>query len=58
MAVVVATRMHVRRFWLVPLFLFASFRIAWQAARTPGFLGGRLRAEPGGGYWTITVWDS
>ena len=58
MAIVVATRMHMRRFWFVPQFMLASFRIAWQAHRTPGFLGGRLRAEPGGGYWTLTVWDS
>jgi hypothetical protein len=58
MAIVVATRMHVRRFWFVPAFMLASFRIAWQAARTPGFLGGRLRAEPSGTYWTLTVWQS
>jgi len=59
MAIVVATRMHIRRFWHVPRFLLGSMRVAWQAHRTPGFLGGRMRAEPGGGgYWTLTVWES
>lgn len=58
MAVIVVNRMHLRRIRYIPQFMLASLRIARQAHRTPGFLGGRLRAEPGGGYWTLTIWRS
>jgi hypothetical protein len=29
-----------------------------QAQRAPGFLGGWLGGEGGGGYWTSTVWEN
>jgi hypothetical protein len=58
MAVMVATRLKMSSARYVPRFLVGSFSVARQARRTPGFITGRLRAEPGGGFWTITVWES
>lgn len=58
MAVVVATRTKMHRARFLPKFLVANVRVAWQARRTPGFLGGRLRVEQGGAFWTLTAWQS
>ena len=58
MAVVVATRMKPVQLHVLPRFLAGSLAAARQAGRTPGFLGGRLRAEPFGGLWTLTMWES
>ena len=58
MAVVVATRMKVARWRDMPRFLRGSMAAGRQARRSPGLLGGRLRAEPSGVYWTLTVWSS
>lgn len=58
MAVVVATRMKVGRLRHLPAFLVATVLAAWQARKSPGFVRGQLRAEPGGAYWTLTVWET
>ncbi len=58
MAVVVATRFKVRRSRYLPRFLAGSVAAARQARRSPGFVRGCLRAEPGGAYWTLTMWQS
>lgn len=58
MAVIVATRTKMHRARFLPKFLVANMRVAWQARRTPGFLGGRLRVEQGGAFWTLTAWES
>lgn len=58
MAVVVATRMKVARWRDMPRFLRGSVAAGRQARRSSGLLAGRLRAEAGGVYWTLTVWDS
>ena len=58
MAVMVATRMAMRKRRFVPRFLLGSYAVARQARHSEGFLGGKLRAEPrGGAFWTLTVWD-
>lgn len=60
MAVVVVTRFAVRSGgrYLVP-FLRGSAAAAGQARKSPGFLSGRLRVEPGDGvFWTLTVWQT
>src|SRR4051812_9259883 len=58
MAIVVATRMKVARWRDMPRFLRGSMAAGRQARRSPGLLGGRLRAAAPGVYWTLTVWDS
>lgn len=58
MAVVVATRMKVGRLRDVPRFLRGSLAAGRQASKSPGLLGGRLRAELPGVYWTLTLWES
>jgi hypothetical protein len=58
MAVVVATRMRVGKLQDVPRFLRGSLAAGRQASGSPGLLGGRLRAEMPGVYWTLTVWES
>jgi len=58
MAVAVATRFKVNRKRDLPKFLWGSTVAALQARRTPGFLAGRLRRDPGGAYWTLTLWRS
>ncbi|MDT5347863.1 MAG: hypothetical protein QOH91_1150 [Mycobacterium sp.] len=57
MSVVVVTRMKVRKWRNLPRFVRGSIATARQARRSPGFLGGRLRVEPGGAFWTLTVWE-
>jgi heme-degrading monooxygenase HmoA len=58
MATVVVTRLRVRTPARLPAFLRASRAAAEQAQRSPGYLGGGLRVERGGVFWTMTVWDS
>lgn len=59
MPVVTATRFRVSKGRYLPRFLKGSIDAARQARQSPGFLGGKLRAEPvGGAYWTLTVWQS
>lgn len=50
------TRLHVRRWWYLPLFAFHTQRSASQVRGSSGFLGGRFATEPIFGFWTITVW--
>jgi hypothetical protein len=58
MAIVVATRMKVRKLRDIPRFLRGSLAAGRQASESPGLLGGRLRAELPDVYWTLTVWES
>ncbi len=58
MAVAVATRFKVNRKRNLPRFLYGSLVATLQARRSPGFLAGQLRRDPGGAYWTLTLWQS
>jgi heme-degrading monooxygenase HmoA len=58
MAVVVATRFKLGSARHLPRFFAGTMATARQARRSPGFVGGRLRVEPGGVYWTLTTWQS
>jgi hypothetical protein len=55
MPLAVGTRTLIRRRWRVP-FLWGSLRAAWQARRSPGYLGGSLRVMRGSEFWTLTFW--
>jgi hypothetical protein len=58
MALISATRLHLRsNVYFVPFQLYV-LRSAWQARRSRGFRGGILGGDAQGGAWTITLWDS
>lgn len=57
MAVISATRIRVRLRHL-PAFLRATRASAAQLERSPGFVAGRLRLEPTGAFWTLSMWRS
>lgn len=50
------TRLRVRSFIYLPAFLWHTQKSARQAAKTPGFLGGRLMREARNAFWTMTAW--
>jgi hypothetical protein len=52
------TRLRIRSFPLVPLFLFHTFRSLRQVRKAPGFQSGALLADRGWTFWTLTAWDS
>jgi heme-degrading monooxygenase HmoA len=52
------TRLRVRSLRYVPAFLWITFLSQRQAARAPGFLGGRLLVDAGWTFWTLTTWES
>lgn len=57
MPVAVATRTVIRLRWRAR-FAWGSVRAAWQARRSPGYLGGSLRVTRGGPvFWTLTLWQ-
>jgi hypothetical protein len=58
MPTISVTRLHVRSFRFIVPFVVYALRSARQAARAPGFAGGRLDLEPALGFWTVTVWDA
>ena len=52
------TRLRVRSFVYLPLFLWHAFRSTRQAERARGFVSGKLLVNEGSVYWTLTAWDS
>ena len=54
--IVSITRLHVRRWRFIPLFLIHTHRSLRQAQSSGGFAGGRLAGELPLGFWTFTVW--
>jgi len=55
MALAALTRLRLRSWRFVPLFLWHAARSASQAKRAEGCLAVRLRQE-NGVYWTMTLW--
>ena len=55
MALAVVTRTSIHRRHRAR-FIWGSLRVAWQARRSPGYLGGSLRLDGGATFWTLTVW--
>jgi antibiotic biosynthesis monooxygenase len=51
------TRLRVRSFLYLPLFVWKALASARQAERTPGFLGGRIVREARNTFWTLTAWQ-
>lgn len=58
MAFVSVTRLRVRSWRFLPMFLIGSFRSAQQAKSAEGNLAVSLLRQPQNTYWTRTVWTS
>lgn len=56
MPIISVTRLRLRSYRYLPLFLFYSILSAWQAKRTPGNLGVTLLVDEKNTYWTRTAW--
>ena len=52
------TRLRVRSLRFMPAFLWATFLAKRQAARSTGFLAGRVLADADRAFWTVTAWRS
>jgi hypothetical protein len=58
MPVVVATRFKPSSPKYLPRFFAGTVAAARQARSSSGFLGGRLRIDSVGAFWTLSVWES
>jgi hypothetical protein len=58
MVFVSLTRLRIRSFRFVPLFLLHTFRSLSQVKKAAGFQRGRLLADRSWTFWTMTEWDS
>jgi hypothetical protein len=58
MPVVSVTRLRVRSWSYLPVFLLQALRIAWQAARADGSLAVRVLRDRQNTFWTSTSWSS
>lgn len=58
MVFVSLTRLRIRSFRFVPLFLIHAFRSRRQVKKTSGFQQGALLADRSWTFWTMTAWDS
>jgi hypothetical protein len=52
------TRLRVRSFRFVPLFVLHTFRSVRQVKKAPGFQLGALLADRSWTFWTLTAWDT
>jgi hypothetical protein len=52
------TRLRVRSFRFVPLFLLHTFRSLRQVKKAAGFQRGALLADRSWTFWTMTAWDN
>jgi len=52
------TRLRVRSFRFVPLFVLHTFRSLRQVKKAPGFQHGALLADRSWTFWTMTAWDT
>jgi hypothetical protein len=52
------TRVRVRSFRFVPIFILHTFRSARQVKKAPGFQRGALLADRSWTFWTMTAWDT
>jgi Domain of unknown function (DUF3291) len=52
------TRLRVRSFRFLPLFVLHTFRSLRQVKKAPGFQHGALLADRSWTFWTMTAWDT
>jgi hypothetical protein len=56
MAIVSVTRLRLHSIRFFPGFFWYTRRSIWQAKRTPGNLGVRVRKTKGLAFWTLAIW--
>jgi len=56
MPVISITRLHIRKWWVLPPFVWASLRSAKQAAKSDGNLHVALLNDRRNTFWTATSW--
>ncbi|HEY0704235.1 MAG TPA: antibiotic biosynthesis monooxygenase [Candidatus Acidoferrales bacterium] len=52
------TRLHVRSYLYLPVFVWRAQQSISQSQSAPGFIHGRLMRESSNTWWTITAWDT
>jgi hypothetical protein len=52
------TRLRIRFWRYVPVFVWHTFRSQRQAMRASGFVGGRVLSDAKRAFWTLTAWES
>lgn len=52
------TRLRVRRWWYMPLFMMWAQRSIQQARKTAGYREGRTLVDRHRVFWTLTGWDN
>ena len=58
MPVLAMTRLRLKSYRVLPRFIWVNERAVAQISSAPGFLRGKLLAEPNLAMWTATLWDS
>ena len=58
MAIISVTRLRLRSMRFFPAFFWYTRRSIWQAKRTPGNLGARVRKTNGLAFWTLSIWSN
>lgn len=58
MAFISLTRLKVRSWRFMPLFLWYALRSSRQAQRSEGFLDGKLIVDARNTFWTVTAWTT
>jgi hypothetical protein len=56
MTIISVTRLHLRSLRFFPGFFWYTRRSIWQARRTAGNLGVRVRKTKGLAFWTLAMW--
>jgi hypothetical protein len=58
MPILAMTRLRLKSPWLLPRFLYLNEFAVAQLRKAPGFLRGKLLAEPNLAMWTASLWNS
>lgn len=56
MVFISVTRLQLRSFRFLPVFLWTNSSIVRSVPKTPGFLGGKLLVDAKNAFWTMTTW--
>jgi hypothetical protein len=57
MAFISITRLRVRSWAYMPLFVWQTLQSVRQTERSAGFLGGKILRDTRNAFWTLTAWE-